>query len=182
MWIEEWLQVMVLMEAQENVMLKVFAHQELEFSKIFVFWFIVFDRLCSWVYEKDLKLLCFSWFRGEFNLTNFHDGLLSSAFMVGLLVASPIFAGLSKRWDFCKQDHEFCFQGIRKKSLFWVFLPSIACSFNPFKLIGVGLTVWTIAATGCGFSYNFWMIAVFRMWVFFIITLLFAFFSPVSVC
>jgi MFS family permease len=54
--------------------------------------------------------------------------------MVGLLVASPIFAGLSKR-------------------------------FNPFKLIGVGLTVWTIAVIGCGFSYNFWMIAVFRMFV-----------------
>uniref|UniRef100_A0A1J3IV72 Putative sphingolipid transporter spinster-like protein 1 n=1 Tax=Noccaea caerulescens TaxID=107243 RepID=A0A1J3IV72_NOCCA len=72
--------------------------------------------------------------QGEFNLTNFQDGLLSSAFMVGLLVASPIFAGLSKR-------------------------------FNPFKLIGVGLTVWTLAAIGCGFSRNFWMIAVFRMFV-----------------
>ncbi|XP_010463476.1 PREDICTED: probable sphingolipid transporter spinster homolog 1 [Camelina sativa] len=72
--------------------------------------------------------------QGEFSLTNFQDGLLSSAFMVGLLVASPIFAGLSKR-------------------------------VNPFKLIGVGLTVWTIAALGCGFSYNFWMIAVFRMFV-----------------
>lgn len=35
--------------------------------------------------------------RGEFNLSNFEDGVLSSAFMVGLLVASPIFASLSKR-------------------------------------------------------------------------------------
>ncbi|ESQ31283.1 hypothetical protein EUTSA_v10004075mg [Eutrema salsugineum] len=84
----------------------------------------------------DAKGLCSSGtgIQGEFNLSNFQDGLLSSAFMVGLLVASPIFAGLSKR-------------------------------FNPFKLIGVGLSVWTIAAAGCGFSYNFWMIAVFRMFV-----------------
>ncbi|CAH2043307.1 unnamed protein product [Thlaspi arvense] len=84
----------------------------------------------------DAKGLCSAGtgIQGEFNLTNFEDGLLSSAFMVGLLVASPIFAGLSKR-------------------------------FNPFKLIGVGLTVWTLAATGCGFSYNFWMIAAFRMFV-----------------
>ncbi|XP_056849797.1 probable sphingolipid transporter spinster homolog 1 isoform X2 [Raphanus sativus] len=35
--------------------------------------------------------------QGEFRLSNFQDGLLSSAFMVGLLVASPIFAALSKR-------------------------------------------------------------------------------------
>ncbi|GFY89468.1 major facilitator superfamily protein [Actinidia rufa] len=41
-----------------------------------------------------------SWFtpkRGDFNLNNFEDGVLSSAFMVGLLVASPIFASLAKR-------------------------------------------------------------------------------------
>ncbi|XP_010518823.1 PREDICTED: probable sphingolipid transporter spinster homolog 1 [Tarenaya hassleriana] len=72
--------------------------------------------------------------QGEFNLNNFQDGLLSSAFMVGLLVASPIFAASAK-------------------------------SVNPFRLIGVGLTVWTIAAAGCGFSFNFWMIAVCRMLV-----------------
>ncbi|CAN7101116.1 unnamed protein product [Brassica rapa subsp. narinosa] len=84
----------------------------------------------------DAKGLCSAGtgIQGEFRLSNFQDGLLSSAFMVGLLVASPIFAALSKR-------------------------------FTPFKLIGVGLTVWTLAAVGCGFSYNFWMIAVFRMFV-----------------
>jgi hypothetical protein len=47
--------------------------------------------------------------QGEFNLTNFEDGLLSSAFMVGLLVASPIFAGLSKRFNFYQQFHIFVF-------------------------------------------------------------------------
>lgn len=36
-------------------------------------------------------------YRGDFNLNNFEDGVLSSAFMVGLLVASPIFASLAKR-------------------------------------------------------------------------------------
>ncbi|KAF8406150.1 hypothetical protein HHK36_008230 [Tetracentron sinense] len=36
--------------------------------------------------------------QGDFNLNNFQDGILSSAFMVGLLVASPIFASLAKRY------------------------------------------------------------------------------------
>ncbi|KAJ8529959.1 hypothetical protein K7X08_036794 [Anisodus acutangulus] len=72
--------------------------------------------------------------QGEFNLNNFQDGIISSAFMVGLLVASPIFASFAK-------------------------------SVNPFRLIGVGLTVWTIAIVGCGFSMNFWFIATCRMLV-----------------
>ncbi|KAK7400410.1 hypothetical protein VNO78_11616 [Psophocarpus tetragonolobus] len=72
--------------------------------------------------------------QGDFNLSNFEDGVLSSAFMVGLLVASPIFASLAK-------------------------------SVNPFRLIGVGLSVWTLATLCCGFSFNFWSIAVCRMLV-----------------
>ncbi|XP_012074551.2 probable sphingolipid transporter spinster homolog 2 isoform X2 [Jatropha curcas] len=54
--------------------------------------------------------------------------------MVGLLVASPIFASLAK-------------------------------NFNPFRLIGVGLSVWTLAVVGCGFSFNFWSIIICRMFV-----------------
>ncbi|KAB2630320.1 sphingolipid transporter spinster-like protein 2 [Pyrus ussuriensis x Pyrus communis] len=72
--------------------------------------------------------------QGEFNLNNFQDGVLSSAFMAGLLIASPIFASLAK-------------------------------SVNPFGLIGVGLSVWTFATLGCGCSFGFWSIAVFRMLV-----------------
>ncbi|XP_043713542.1 probable sphingolipid transporter spinster homolog 2 isoform X2 [Telopea speciosissima] len=72
--------------------------------------------------------------QGDFNLNNFEDGILSSAFMVGLLIASPIFASLAK-------------------------------SHNPFRLIGVGLSVWTFATAGCGFSLNFWSITIFRMLV-----------------
>ncbi|KAK7368882.1 hypothetical protein VNO80_10915 [Phaseolus coccineus] len=72
--------------------------------------------------------------QGDFKLNNFEDGVLSSAFMVGLLVASPIFASLAK-------------------------------SVNPFRLIGVGLSVWTLATLCCGFSFNFWSIAVCRMLV-----------------
>ncbi|TXG54111.1 hypothetical protein EZV62_019367 [Acer yangbiense] len=72
--------------------------------------------------------------QGDFNLNNFEDGVLSSAFMVGLLVASPIFASLAK-------------------------------SVNPFRLIGVGLSVWTFAVVGCGFSMDFWSITIFRMLV-----------------
>lgn len=72
--------------------------------------------------------------QGDFNLNNFEDGVLSSAFMVGLLVASPIFASLAK-------------------------------SHNPFRLVGVGLLIWTIAAAGCGCSFNFWSITICRMLV-----------------
>ncbi|XP_026393269.1 probable sphingolipid transporter spinster homolog 2 isoform X3 [Papaver somniferum] len=72
--------------------------------------------------------------QGTFDLNNFEDGVLSSAFMVGLLVASPIFASLAK-------------------------------SHNPFRLIGVGLAVWTLATAGCGGSFNYWSIAVCRMLV-----------------
>ncbi|XP_019085087.1 PREDICTED: probable sphingolipid transporter spinster homolog 3 isoform X4 [Camelina sativa] len=54
--------------------------------------------------------------------------------MVGLLIASPIFASLAK-------------------------------SFNPFRLIGVGLTVWTVAVLGCGSSFAFWFIVLCRMFV-----------------
>ena len=72
--------------------------------------------------------------QGDFNLNNFEDGVLSSAFMVGLLIASPIFASLSK-------------------------------SVNPFRLIGVGLSVWTLATLCCGLSFNFWSITFCRMLV-----------------
>lgn len=72
--------------------------------------------------------------QGDFSLSNFEDGVLSSAFMVGLLVASPIFASLAK-------------------------------SHNPFRLIGVGLSVWTVAVAGCGFTFNFWSITICRMFV-----------------
>ncbi|XP_060216611.1 probable sphingolipid transporter spinster homolog 2 isoform X3 [Lycium barbarum] len=72
--------------------------------------------------------------QGDFNLSNFQDGVISSAFMVGLLLASPIFASLAK-------------------------------SVNPFRLIGVGLTVWTFATAGCGLSIDFWSITICRMLV-----------------
>lgn len=72
--------------------------------------------------------------QGDFNLNNFEDGILSSAFMVGLLIASPIFASLAK-------------------------------IHNPFRLIGVGLLVWTIATAGCGCSFDFWSITICRMLV-----------------
>ncbi|KAI7739573.1 hypothetical protein M8C21_016150, partial [Ambrosia artemisiifolia] len=37
--------------------------------------------------------------------------------------------------------------------------------FNPFRLIAVGLSVWTISAIGCGISIGFWTITVCRMLV-----------------
>ncbi|XP_022896183.1 probable sphingolipid transporter spinster homolog 2 isoform X2 [Olea europaea var. sylvestris] len=84
--------------------------------------------------------------QGDFDLNNFTDGVVSSAFMVGLLVASPMFASLTKSEIIIVRVLEFC-------------------RVNPFRLIGVGLSVWTIATAGCGFSKNFWSIAIFRMLV-----------------
>ena len=71
-------------------------------------------------------------FRGDFKLSNFEDGLIPAAFMVGLLVFSPIFAFGSRK-------------------------------YNAFRLIGVGLGVWTVALIGCGFSAGLWSILFFRM-------------------
>ncbi|MCO5597519.1 hypothetical protein L7F22_051597 [Adiantum nelumboides] len=36
---------------------------------------------------------------------------------------------------------------------------------NPFKLIGVGLSVWTFATAACGFAVEFWTISIARMLV-----------------
>ncbi|EPS70104.1 major facilitator protein, partial [Genlisea aurea] len=72
--------------------------------------------------------------QGDFNLSNFEDGVISSAFLVGLLVSSPIFASLAK-------------------------------GVNPFRLIGIGLTIWTLSVAFCGLSFNFWSIALCRMLV-----------------
>lgn len=52
----------------------------------------IFTQFCFLMLFQCLVL-----YRGDFNLNNFEDGVLSSAFMVGLLVASPIFASLAKR-------------------------------------------------------------------------------------
>ncbi|PWA35646.1 major facilitator superfamily protein [Artemisia annua] len=82
--------------------------------------------------------------QGDFDLTNFKDGVISSAFMVGLLLASPLFASLAKTY-----------------SLTLVY----TCSINPFRLIGVGLSVWTFAVAGCGISIDFWSITICRMLV-----------------
>ncbi|KAL4581055.1 hypothetical protein LXL04_017263 [Taraxacum kok-saghyz] len=73
--------------------------------------------------------------QGEFRINNAEDGVLSSAFMVGLLIASPIFASMAKRF------------------------------FNPFRLVATGLSIWTLAAIGCGVSIGFWTITVCRMLV-----------------
>ena len=50
--------------------------------------------LLFFFFQFKLPYVC----RGAFNLNNFEDGVLSSAFMVGLLISSPIFASLAKRY------------------------------------------------------------------------------------
>ncbi|PRQ25248.1 putative major facilitator superfamily domain-containing protein [Rosa chinensis] len=39
----------------------------------------------------------------------------------------------------------------------------LAKSHNPFRLIGLGLSIWTFATAGSGSSFNFWSIAICRM-------------------
>ncbi|KAF5460197.1 hypothetical protein F2P56_020082 [Juglans regia] len=70
----------------------------------------------------------------DFNLNNFQDGVLFPAFIVGLLVASPIFASLAR-------------------------------SHSPFRLVGVGSSVWTFVVAGCGSSFEIWSLAICRMLV-----------------
>ncbi|CAI5522951.1 unnamed protein product, partial [Closterium sp. Naga37s-1] len=72
--------------------------------------------------------------QGDFALTNFQDGLLATAFLVGLLTASPLFAHASKR-------------------------------HNPFRLIALGLLVWTLAVAGCGLSPGLLSLLLCRMLV-----------------
>lgn len=59
------------------------------------------------------------------------------------------------------------------------YIISIFCSVNPFRLIGVGLSVWTLATLCCGLSFDFWSITFCRMLVFspFIFQALWLFFT-----
>ncbi|ONK73629.1 uncharacterized protein A4U43_C04F33610 [Asparagus officinalis] len=75
--------------------------------------------------------------QGDFDLNNFKDGVLSSAFMVGLLVASPIFASLAKSHN--------PFRLIGVGLLFWTIATAgCGCSFDFWSiticrmLVGVG--------------------------------------------
>lgn len=71
------------------------AQMVVEFSKLFYISTFLYNHLLGcFIYVYTFIWLC----RGDFDLTNFKDGVLSSAFMVGLLVASPIFASLAKRY------------------------------------------------------------------------------------
>lgn len=42
---------------------------------------------------------CFQHSQGEFNLSNLQDGFLATAFLVGLLLASPIFSESCKHYS-----------------------------------------------------------------------------------
>ncbi|MEW5300888.1 MAG: hypothetical protein WDW36_003782 [Sanguina aurantia] len=72
--------------------------------------------------------------QGAFRLSYIQDGLLPTAFMLGLLIASPIFAEYSKHT-------------------------------SAFRLLGLGMGVWTLAAAGCGASWNFGSLMFFRAFV-----------------
>lgn len=44
-------------------------------------------------------LLLFPFLQGEFNLSNTQDGFLATAFLVGLLIASPVFSESCKHYS-----------------------------------------------------------------------------------
>lgn len=89
---------MVLMEVPRVVMIRANAFLQLEFSKTYSMFCILFMS-----YGNKILLLCpdvnIASLRGHYNLSNFEDGVLSSSFMVGLLIASPVFASLAKRLE-----------------------------------------------------------------------------------
>lgn len=68
----------------------------------------------------------------EFQLSLFQDGLLPAAFMVGLLISSPIFAEAAKH-------------------------------AGGFRLIGVGLAIWSAATLGSALSPGFMTLVISRM-------------------
>jgi MFS family permease len=70
------------------------------------------------------------------DMSLFREGVLPSAFMVGLLVSSPIFASLAAS---------------RKNS--------------PLRLIGYGLIVWALSVFACGLTVGFWSLMICRMTV-----------------
>eukprot|EP00798_Chlamydomonas_sp_ICE-L_P006591 gene6591-3245_t len=69
--------------------------------------------------------------QGAFKLTYFEDGLLPGAFMVGLLISSPVFA------EACK-------------------------TVSAFRLLAVGMGIWSLACIGCGAAPNFVVLMICR--------------------
>lgn len=70
----------------------------------------------------------------DFDVSVVRDGLLPSAFMIGLLVSSPIYASLASSPD-----------------------------RNEMRLIGYGLVCWAAAVLGCAASMGFWSLLICRM-------------------
>ena len=73
-------------------------------------------------------------FQGDFDLNGAQDGWLQSMFLVGLLVASPIFAFAAKTKD-------------------------------NIRLCGQGLALWSVSVICCGFTFDFWSLALCRTFV-----------------
>jgi MFS family permease len=72
--------------------------------------------------------------RQDFDVSIVRDGLLPSAFMIGLLISSPIFASLAS-----------------------------SPTRNEMHLIAYGLLVWAVSVMGCAMSMGFWGLLLCRM-------------------
>lgn len=69
-------------------------------------------------------------------------------------------------------DSNLNFLAVTNSCMYLLWLWCLCCFFpshNPFRLVGVGLLIWTIAAAGCGCSFDFWSITICRMWVSYLI-------------
>ena len=92
MLIEVLSQVMVWMALQvtSNVTQEKLAKQAVGYSKLPLYKSIAYYNFVITI----LMVFC----RGDFGLSNLQDGVLSSTFLVGLLMASPVFAYLAKTY------------------------------------------------------------------------------------
>lgn len=102
----------------------------------------------------------FSFFRGEFHLSNFEDGVLSSAFMVGLLLASPLFASLAKLWVFSITLVIICFIFKWEQGIYCPVLAfrQLCISLLRVKCMALAICIWSSQ-----FEYRFIM-AIILMW------------------
>ncbi len=83
-------------------------------------------------------------------MTYFEDGLLPSAFLVGLLIASPIFAEASKTCNAFRRVHNL--SGI-------VILSTLLA----LRLQALGMGIWIVACLGCAAAPNFPVLLACRM-------------------
>ena len=129
---------------------------KLESEILVVFRFLIFLGflwdvwLGVWFIWEELKFLVSRWYwnlnYGKYSTLD----LLAFSFSMFILRSEFFFFGLNSFHS-----------GLCGVTYFYMCMKFY--SVNPFRLIGVGLLVWTLAVAGCGASFNFWFITICRM-------------------